>query len=103
MAKVRRDAGAPLDADTALLVVARQVLGGPSDAGRASYQIALTLCESCGHGSQQERGEKLEVDAEVVEMAECDAQRNGRISSLTHVGEKLPRALQNIPLRCDVP
>jgi hypothetical protein len=97
MAKVRRDAGGPLDEDAALLLVARQILGGPTDAGRASYQIALLVCESCGHGWQQGRGEQLGVDSEVVEMAGCDAQRLGRVSFSTHVGEAPARARQDIP------
>jgi hypothetical protein len=37
-----------LDDDAALLLMAREVLGGPSDAGRASYQVAVTQCEHCG-------------------------------------------------------
>ena len=37
MAKLRRDTGGPLDDDTALLLMARQVLGGPVDSvGRAT-------------------------------------------------------------------
>ena len=74
MARVRRDAGTPLDDDAALLLAARQVLGGPRDEGRASYQVLLTRCEQCGRGRQGGRGELLEVDAAVVAMAECDAQ-----------------------------
>jgi hypothetical protein len=61
LAQVRRDAGGPLDDDAALLAVARRILNGPSDSGRASYQIALTVCQSCGRGWQQGRGEQVEV------------------------------------------
>ncbi len=119
MAKIRRDAGAPLDDDAALLVVARHVLGGPTDAGRASYQVLLTRCEECGRGRQEGRGELLDVDAAVVAMAECDAQHvvgagasanDGAAgeprASDTHVGvpsvvapgrPTSPRATQSIP------
>jgi hypothetical protein len=46
-AKLRREAGGRLDDDAALLLMARQVLGGPKDAGRASYQISITKCDEC--------------------------------------------------------
>jgi hypothetical protein len=42
MVKLRRDAGGSLDDDAALLQMARQGLGGPTDCGRASYQVAVT-------------------------------------------------------------
>ena len=97
MAKLRRDAGESLDDDAALLLLARNTLGGPSDDGRANYQIAMTVCEACGRGSQQGRGEEMRVGSEIVEMAACDAQQVGRIESpaSTHVGDS--RAHQNIP------
>jgi hypothetical protein len=99
LAKVRRAAGAPIDDDAALLSMARQVLGGSIDEGRANYQISLTVCEACGHGRQQGRGEQVEVGYEIVEMAECDAQHLGHVS--THVGEEPSRnrATQSIPPR----
>src|SRR6185369_13071700 len=74
MAKIRRDAGESLDDDTAILLLCRQVLEGPKDPGRSSYQIAITVCESCRRATQQGRGELIEVGPEVVEMAECDGQ-----------------------------
>jgi hypothetical protein len=80
MASMRRAADSSLDDDAVLLLLARQFLGGPRDAGRASYQVAVTTCEGCGRGWQQGHGEQLEVGSDVVEMAGCDAQR------LTHVG-----------------
>jgi hypothetical protein len=81
-AKLRREAGHPLDDDAVLLLMARGALGGPTDEGRASYQVALTVCEACGRGYQQAKGELIEVGPEVVEMAECDAQHIGS----THAG-----------------
>jgi RuvA, C-terminal domain/HNH endonuclease len=85
MAKIRRDAGGPLDDDAALLLMARHVLGGPIDEGRANYQVALTLCEGCQRGQQEGLGELVEVPAEVVAMARCDGQHLGQ----THVGPKV--------------
>ncbi|HWP05032.1 MAG TPA: hypothetical protein VNN72_04790, partial [Polyangiaceae bacterium] len=84
MAKIRRDAGEPLDDDAAFLLLCRQSLGGDRDPGRSSYQIALTVCERCRRGTQQGRGELIEVGPEIVEMAECDAQHIGHVDA--HVG-----------------
>jgi hypothetical protein len=110
MAKIRRDAGGALDDDAALLLLARTVLEGPRDEGRSNYQVALTVCESCRRGQQQERGELFEVPPEVVEMAECDAQHIGHVDPHVggngkhvhggaHVDARLRRARQSIPPR----
>jgi hypothetical protein len=80
---LRRAAGGGLDDDAALLEMARHVLAGPGDAGRAPYQIALTVCDGCGRGEQLGGGEPVPIGAEVVAMAHCDAQ---------HIGHLLPRA-----------
>ena len=71
MAKVRRDAGEPLDDDAAVMLVARHVLGGPKDPGRSSYQVKLDVCQSCRRGWQEGRGQSVEVAPEVV--------RDGRV------------------------
>jgi 5-methylcytosine-specific restriction endonuclease McrA len=92
MAKLRRESDSSLDDDASLLLVARQILGGPTDEGRAPYQIALTVCEECGRGRQQGRGELVEVGADVVETARCDAQHVGH----THVGAEPTKARQDI-------
>ena len=92
LAKLRRDAGGPIDDDAALLLMARQVLGGPTDERRASYQVYLNVCEHCGSGQQLGRGELVDVGEEVLEMASCDAQH-----VRAHVGAKQPPATQTIP------
>src|SRR5258707_6517371 len=74
MAKLRRESDVPLDEDTALLLLARHVLAGPTDEGRSSYQVAVTVCSECNRGWQQRRGEEIEVDAGIVEMPSLDAQ-----------------------------
>jgi len=71
MTKLRRETGASLDDDAALLLLARRALEGPSDEGRANYQIAVTVCDACGRGWQEGRGERIEV-----------GRRRGRSSSL---------------------
>jgi len=81
MRQLERTAGARLDDDALLLAMARQVLGGPQDAGRSSYQISLDVCSACGRGVQHAGGERVPVEAAVVAMAACDAQ---------HLGELLP-------------
>ncbi len=62
---------------TPLMLMARHVLGGPAEEGRASYQIALSVCAECGRGHQHANGELIPVSAEVVAMAECDGQHLG--------------------------
>jgi hypothetical protein len=93
MAKVRREAGEALDDDAAVLLLCRQALGGSREDGRSSYQVALTVCEHCRRGTQQGRGELVEVPREIVEMAACDAQDVGHVER-AHVGAK--RATQTV-------
>ncbi len=95
MRKLRRNSPVAIDDDTALLAMARELLHGPSDEGRASYQIALTVCEHCAFGYQQAAGELVPVGPQIVEMAQCDAQHLGS----THVGAAPARATQSIPPR----
>jgi hypothetical protein len=84
-ARVRAElGGAPssgeVDDDTLLLVlleIARRALGGPTDEGRASYQVAVTRCPSCLRTSIDAAGQSHEVDAAVAEMVECDCQDVG--------------------------
>jgi hypothetical protein len=83
LAKLRRDAAGPLDDDAALLLMARQVLAGPGDDGRASYQVAVTLCEACQRATQTGHGEVVDVSQDVAAMALCDAQLLPR----AHVGQ----------------
>jgi len=89
-ARVRADLGGEVDDDALLYEVARRALGGPTDEGRASYQIAVTQCDECGRASIEAGGESHSVDEVVAEMATCDGQEVGR----PHVGA---RASQTIP------
>jgi RuvA, C-terminal domain len=90
MQRMRRGAGGSLDDDALLLAMARQVLGGPRDEGRSSYQVSLSVCGACGSGAQRAGGELVPVEAAVVEMAACDAQHLGQI--VPSVTEVVPRA-----------
>jgi hypothetical protein len=62
------------------MLMARAVLGGPAEEGRASYQIALSVCPDCAQGRQQASGELVPLGAEVVAMAHCDGQHLGLIA-----------------------
>jgi hypothetical protein len=73
-AAIRAELGGSVDDDTLLYEIARRILGGPDEAGRASYQVAVTHCEGCGRTSIDAGGESHPVDDVVAEMAACDAQ-----------------------------
>src|SRR6185503_27191 len=62
----RKGAGQHLDDDAVLLLLARHVLAGPADDGRASYQIAMNVCEDCQRARQLADGELVEVSTEVA-------------------------------------
>jgi 5-methylcytosine-specific restriction endonuclease McrA len=80
LSELRRRADAALDDDSALLEMARCVLGGPRDEGRASYQVVLSVCPECGSGQQHANGGLVPVGPEVTRMACCDAQHVGPIA-----------------------
>jgi hypothetical protein len=86
MAKLRRDAGAPLDDDAAVLLLSRYVLEASADTrdtGKASYEVSITVCEHCRRGFQKGKGELVEVTTPTVEMAACDARA---VDERTHAG-----------------
>ena len=64
------------------------------DAGRAKYQIAMTLCERCGQGFQEAAGRSVSIDAATVERAKCDAEHIGSLDA-SHPA----RAKQVVPPR----
>ncbi|HTE05967.1 MAG TPA: HNH endonuclease signature motif containing protein, partial [Planctomycetota bacterium] len=55
-------------------MLAHHALGGPNEPGRAAYQVAMTVCEQCGHGTRDGAGRIFAVEAEEVDAARCDAQ-----------------------------
>jgi HNH endonuclease len=75
---------------------AMSAMGGSRDAGRAAYQIAITVCEECGRGTRDGAGRVFEIEPHHVEAAWCDAQNIGRV---THVDGKPAKASQTIPPR----
>jgi hypothetical protein len=74
-----RDLGGSVDDDTLLYEIARRALGGPGEAGRSSYQVALSRCEVCGQASIDAAGQSHPVDPVVAEMAACDSQQLGPV------------------------
>jgi hypothetical protein len=104
VAHLRRKSEQALDDDALLLLMAREILQGPSDQGRANYQLAVTTCEHCAQGFQQGAGEVLLVEPEIVEMAKCDAQELGSVSGPhagAHATQAIPPALRRRVLRRD--
>lgn len=116
LSKVRRDAGEALDEDTALLLMARHVLGGAGNPvgeegtraaarGRANYQVELTICSACRRGEQVGNGEQQAVSAAAAEMSLCDAELHRDDGDETHVGpsttQTIPRRLRSTVLRRD--
>jgi 5-methylcytosine-specific restriction endonuclease McrA len=71
---VRADLGGKVDDDALLYEIARRVLGGPGDDGRASYQVAVSRCDECRCSRIDAAGASYHVDDVVVEMAICDGQ-----------------------------
>jgi len=76
---VRRDLGGEVDDDTLLYEIARRALGGPTEAGRASYQVAVTRCEDCGGASIDGGGQSHPIGRAVLAMAACDGQQLGAV------------------------
>jgi hypothetical protein len=79
LGELRRRTGSSLDDDTALSEMARHVLNGPTDDGRSSYQIVLTVCAACRAGHQDDSGELVAVGSDIVAMASCDGQHIGHV------------------------
>ena len=60
--------------------------------GRATFQIAVTVCERCRQGWQDGAGAKIAISPAAVERALCGAQHIGSIDGATP-----ERAHQDIP------
>ena len=88
LTRIRREAGGKLDDDEALLLMARRVLGGPTDEGRSSYQIAISMCPGCERGFQHAGGELVELSPTALDTACCDAQHIGDVRTAGCRGEE---------------
>jgi HNH endonuclease len=112
MQSLRRAAGGPLNDDALLSEMARRVLGAPTDSGCSGYRITYERCPACGQGAQVSGGERIPVDAEIIDMAACDGEHlpasssspmsaanenaTGGDTPVTHVGRP-KRARRAIP------
>lgn len=77
-----RGGGAVVTDDEVLAALARAFLeSGETERTKAPYQIAVTLCESCGRGWQDSGGKKFELSAADIDRACCDAERIGSLAA----------------------
>jgi hypothetical protein len=81
---------------TAVLERCNALVAGTEPDGRATYQIALTVCRRCDQAWQEGGGVQVPVDAAMLERARCDAQHIGALD-----GNGPERAYQAIPPRVD--
>ncbi|MCB9572319.1 MAG: HNH endonuclease [Kofleriaceae bacterium] len=92
--------GGAVSDDELLATLCRELLGGgravadARPAGRAGYQIALTVCPSCDRTTQDGGGRAIEVPPSVGARARCDATVLGRVD-----GDDVGRATQTVPPR----
>ncbi|HEX8106158.1 MAG TPA: HNH endonuclease signature motif containing protein [Kofleriaceae bacterium] len=87
--------GTNLPDDAFVAALCGAVLDGASQtetSGRAKFQIAITVCQRCGHGWQDGAGARVALDPAAVDRALCDAQHIGSID-----GDGPERAHQDIP------
>jgi hypothetical protein len=94
--------------DDAFLELARRTLGGPTDEGRASYQIAFTVCDGCGRTEQHAKGEGVLVGDVTRELIECDGQWLGSVDAPERATQDVPPAIRRMVWhrdkgRCVVP
>ncbi len=93
--KLRDDHGRRLDSDAfiaTLCNLALDTVAPAGDAGRARYQIAVTVCEVCDRARQHGGGVQVPIDQATLERARCDATDIGSID-----GAGPERASQDVP------
>ena len=80
--QAERGEGAVITDDEVLASFARAVLaGGDGERTKAPYQIAVTLCESCGRGWQDSGGRRFELSPADIDRACCDAEHLGSLDA----------------------
>jgi hypothetical protein len=88
MNKLKRS-GTPLDDDSALMLMARHVLGGRADEGRASYQIAVA-------GAEPAKDESAHVGAEPAKNE--GAHVGARVRAITSGASSLVAAMRGFSM-----
>jgi hypothetical protein len=76
--QLEEDARERLSDDDVMAALCNAVLAPTTDRG-ARHQIAVTVCDRCDRGWQDAAGQTIEVTPAAVELAQCDAQRVGRV------------------------
>jgi HNH endonuclease len=72
------------------------LLDGPTDEGRASYQVAVDVCEHCQRARQVASGDTIELSQAAAAMVHCDAQQVSALVGTKHEAAHV-RAAQDIP------
>ena len=109
--KLEEQLGHAIDEDIFFSMAFDAVLDGPgSTPDRARYQHALTTCDTCKRGWQHGGGRAIELSQEQIELAECDAERIGRLDAKTptRASQDISPATRRFVLhrdgsRCQVP
>jgi hypothetical protein len=101
--RVDSETGERLDDDQILAALARAVLDGRADPGRASHQIAMTVCPRCAQATVDGAGREAPVVPAAVEQARCDAQHLGstREGAPARAVQDVPPAVRRMVLRRD--
>jgi hypothetical protein len=73
--------GGRLDDSALIEALCRRALEHRASSERPAYQIAFTVCESCRRGWQNGAGREIEVSAEVLDRARCDAELIGSLDA----------------------
>jgi Holliday junction resolvase RuvA-like protein len=73
--------GGRLDDSALIETLCRRALEGGAGSERPAHQIAFTICESCRRGWQNGAGREIEVGAEVLDRARCDAELVGSLEA----------------------
>ncbi len=87
--------GTNLSDDGLVAALCSAILDGATStetAGRAKYQIAVTVCQRCRQGWQAGAGAQVAIEPAAIDRAMCDAQHIGSIDSTVP-----ERAYQDIP------
>jgi hypothetical protein len=105
-AKAQQDRGERLSDDALLAMLFGMYLDGPPSqegSGRARYQIAVTVCETCNQGWQDGAGAKYAMAPAELARAECDAQRIGSLdtNSPTRATQDIPPSVRRLVWRRD--
>jgi hypothetical protein len=79
--RLEAELGHPLTDDEVVGEMCRAILGGVRDDGRATHQVAVTICSVCERGSQDAAGVSVPISKSVVDMALCDAQHLGSLDA----------------------